>query len=147
INGALHSTVAPGARVRLDTASLPEGASQIVAVAADDTDVATTGRFVGELLVDNTPAAATLTPDMSTLSLGEQVRLTLSAPGAEAMRVVHNGRVVGAVAGGAGDVRLFGRTLGAGPVHLQAVAEYPDGALARSERVRLTVTNDGATTG
>src|SRR5690606_36612611 len=45
INGALHSTVAPGARVRLDTASLPEGASQIVAVAADDTDVATTGRF------------------------------------------------------------------------------------------------------
>jgi hypothetical protein len=147
INGALHASAASGAPVRIDTTRLPEGPTEIVAVAADTTPVATTGRFVGQLLVDNTPAAASLTPDVSTLSLGQQARLSLSAPGASEIRVVHNGRVVGALSSASGDIRLFGRSLGAGPVRLRALAEYPDGSLARSAPIMLTVTDDGATTG
>jgi hypothetical protein len=147
VNGAPHGSSAPGAAVRIDTTALPEGFSEVIAVATDDTAVATSGRFVGQLLVDNSAAAASLTPDVSSLRLGEQARLTASAPGASEIRIVQNGRVVGAVDGGSGEVRLFGRTLGAGPVRLRAVAEYPGGGLARSAPVMLTVTDDGDTTG
>src|SRR5690606_2875096 len=45
INGILYNSGAPGAAVRIDTTALPEGASEIVAVAIDDTDVESSGRF------------------------------------------------------------------------------------------------------
>ncbi len=147
INGSLHSSRLPGSGFRIDTTLLPEGHSEVVIVATDDSAVASTGRFVGELHVNNTARGVSLAADASQLSPGQHVGLTVSAPGAREIRLVQHGRVIGAIAGASGEVRMFGQTMGSGLAPVRAIAEFADGSLARSEQVFITVTTAAASSG
>jgi len=149
IDGVLHSSVGPGGAFAVDTSELSDGWHDVRVLAFDDTDQRFTGRWVGSLTSDNRGRAATLdvTPasgDWTTAFVAE-----LSAAGGDVteLRLVHNGRVVAAAPGSAAQLSVYGLTLGAGPVRVQAEALFADNERVCSAPVELEIAYGGGTPG
>lgn len=141
IDGVRHAWVAPGAAFTLDTTQLADGWHDLRVLATDDTLVASTGRWLGQLTVSNLGRAAALavTPTAGNRTTAFVFDVAASGAHVREVRVVQNGRIVAAAAGSAASLTVYGLTLGAGPVEVQGEALYADGTRVRSAPTLLDV--------
>ncbi len=147
VDGLLFASILPGEAFTVDTTLLSDGWHDLRVLAFDDTDVKSAGRWLGELVVDNTGRSTTLDPlplagDLATAFVCD-IGTSTEAP--IETRLIHNGRVVAASTSGSPTLTVYGRTLGAGPASLQAEALYLDGSRVRSAPVQLELSTDDGT--
>ncbi len=142
VDGTLRTTAMPGGSLNLDPTRLADGWHEVRVLAFDDTNERNPGRFVALLEVNNLGYSVDMSASATTGDLSQAYGLSLTTTGGvpTAVRVLHFGRVVASVPGGAGTVRVFGQNLGAGPAQLVAQALYGDGSSARSAPLGLTTT-------
>ena len=148
IDGVLHSTIAPGAQFAVDTTELSDGWHDIRVLAYDDTLQRFTGRWVGELICNNDSRETTLdvTPTTGDWTTAFAADIATLGTGATEIRLLHNGRVVASAPAGARTILdVYGLTLGAGPVRVQAETLFADGARVRSTPFDLSVAYAGGT--
>jgi uncharacterized protein (TIGR03790 family) len=148
VDGVPVETVGPGAAFTLDTTTLADGWHELRVLARDDAPERNTGRWVGSLTVGNRGHGVTLAATPLTGDLSQPFTLSATASGTTGgavveLRVLQNGRVVAAGPGAAIAPVLYGQNVGAGPVRLQAEAQFADGSLARSAPVDLVVATTG----
>jgi uncharacterized protein (TIGR03790 family) len=141
IDGVKGSLTIPGQKVTIDTTLLADGFHDLRILAYDVSPLKTQGAWTGLLEVDNHGRAAAATALTTSGDLGTLFGIDLSASGGAVaeVRLVQSGRTVAAIAGPSGRVDVFGQTLGAGRVMLQAEALFKDGRTARSEPITLDI--------
>jgi len=113
----------PGESFALDTTKLPDGHYElrIVGVAANARQ--TQQRLVIPFVVQNRATTLVVKDAPPTaVRYDETVRIGLAADGAQQIRVLHNGRVLGEIQGAAGEIAFPANRLGQGPVRLQPLA-------------------------
>src|SRR5690606_23077607 len=94
---------------------------RIVAIAAGP--IESQGRLIVPIVVDNEQKKAVLaTRPQQSVRWGEMLQVAAQAAGAKQIHVLHNGRLLGSITGERGAIQVDPRTLGLGPVQLQAVA-------------------------
>ena len=138
-NGVTVAEADASGRFQLDTSVLPDGANEIRVVAYDDTLLETRGSQTMMVTVDNRGRLPSVSPSATTGDLASLLEFSLSAPGAEEVRLVRAGAVLGAADGASGSVSLYGINLGEGPSTVWAEASYADGTTARSARSTINV--------
>ncbi|MFH1746064.1 MAG: TIGR03790 family protein [Planctomycetota bacterium] len=141
IDGVLYDSIAPDESFIVDTIELADGWHDLRVLATDDTPVGSTGRWTGALTVDNRGRAASL--DVSEYSGNRSTPFVcdIVASGGPVREVcaVQNGRVLAAAVGPVATLTVYGLTLGAGPVRVQAEALFHDGRIVRSAPVGLDI--------
>jgi hypothetical protein len=147
IDGVLYSSIAPGEQFTVDTSELSDGWHDLRVLAYDDTDQRFTGRWVGSMTTDNHGRAATLDVTPASGDWTTAFSADLAAVGVDVVevRLLHNGRVVAAGPGASAQLAVYGLTLGAGPVCVNAEALFADGEKVRSEPVDLEIAYSGGT--
>lgn len=142
VDGQPVATVAPNQYVALDTRALADGWHELRVVAVEAGPIETRSYASRAFEVDNHGRRVELVGAPSSVPYGTALRLSGSAEGAVSVSVRQGGRVLARaeVAAGRWSAQLASEVLGVGVVALQAVAEYPDGAGARSALHSLTVT-------
>jgi hypothetical protein len=147
IDGLLHSSIAPGEQFEVNTNALSDGRHDLRVLASDDTYQRFTGRWVGTLTTDNRTRSATLEVTPASGDWNTEFDATLGAvgTGVDETRLLHNGRVVAAAPGASVQLAVYGLTLGAGPVSVQAEALFTDGEHVRSEPFDLEIAYSGDT--
>jgi len=125
----------------VDTTQLSDGWHELRVLAFDNTAVRSTGRWVGEMVVDNRGRSASLAPTPPSGNLTTPFTFNVAGSGGAVreVRVVHNDRVVAAAEGSFATLTVCGLTLGAGPVRVHAEALFSDGTLVRSAPLMLDV--------
>jgi len=139
VNGRTVAEVDDGQEVRIDTTLLPDGSNEVRVISYDDTPLESRGSATTDLLVQNDDRFPTLTPSRDAGGFTDAFRFEVQAPGATGVRLLQNGRVLGATDDPEGAIVLFGANLGAGPSEVIIEASYPDGKLARSAPEPLRV--------
>ncbi|MEP0847717.1 MAG: hypothetical protein HRF50_12980 [Phycisphaerae bacterium] len=147
IDGVLHASVGVGQAFTIDTTSLADGYHDVRVLAYDDSLAKSTGRWVGALDVDNTGRSATLsvTPTAGDRSTAFQCDIVAIGSDVSEVRLMQNGRVLAAAAGSSASLTVYGLTMGAGPVTLQAEALIPGGKVIRSAPQQIDVANSDGT--
>lgn len=148
VDGLLNSTVSDGAAFSLNTTLLADGTHDVRVVSFDNTLVASQGRWVGQIAVNNAARSVTLSVSAATLPPFDRSTLFFAALNATGgavseVRLLQNGRVLGAAAGATGDFELLGEVFGGGTVRLVAEALFADGQRALSAPVLLSVSFNG----
>lgn len=141
LDGVSRGTILPGGSFNIDTTTLADGWHELRVLAYDNTLVKSVGRWIGSMTVANdgrsaSLAAALVSGDRQTLFSFD---LTSGGGNPIEMRLVQNGRVVAAEAGGSAMLGVYGRTLGAGPSRVQAEAIFSDGDVVRSAPQDVTI--------
>ena len=141
IDGRLVRTGVLGQSLPIDTTAFDDGWHELRVLAHDDSDVRSAGNWVGSLQVSNAAATATIAVNQTAGDLTQRFDFTVEAPGSTVgeLRLVQAGRVIGTVSSNPGVISVFGQTLGAGPVKVQAEAMLNGGVLVRSAPLDLLV--------
>jgi uncharacterized protein (TIGR03790 family) len=144
LDGVKSGMAFPNQQFTIDTTQLAEGFHDLRVIAYDSSPLLTQGRWTGLLNVDNDPLSAKIVPDRSSGNLGTLFGFDISGAGAtvKEVRLLHNGRTVASTAGD-GHVDLFGQTLGAGRLTLQAEALFKSGRTARSAPITIDIAYTG----
>jgi len=144
IDGVTTLTVQRGRVFSLDTTRLSDGWHDLRVLAYDDSDVRSTGRWLGSLTVNNQGRSATIVCSRQSGTYAHRFDFTMSAAGGNVAeyRVILNGRVLGATTNPQSFVRIFGATMGAGDITVQGEALFTDGSLVRSEPLTVLVEDD-----
>ncbi len=147
IDGVWHSSVGPGEQFSVDTGVRSDGWHDLRVLAYDDLDQRFTGRWIGSMTTDNHGRSATLDVTPTSGNWTTSFTLDLGAAGTDLteVRILHNGRVVAAADSVPVQLSVYGLTLGAGPVRVQAEALYSDGEQACSEPFELQIAYAGDT--
>jgi hypothetical protein len=140
IDGVLYSSALPGFPFSVNTTKLTDGWHDVRVMAYDSTLTQTAGRWAGSLLVNNGGRSSTVgvTPGAGNLTKVFTFDFGASGGTLKEMRLLHNGRVV-AARDTLGPMFVWGQTFGAGPVSVQAEAEFTDGSTARSAPIPLNI--------
>lgn len=148
VDGVTWGTIEDGAAFNLDTTRLSDGFHELRVVSYDDTLVATVGRWIGTLEVDNDGLAATATADVPSGDLSTAFEVSVTATGggsvAEA-RLIHAGRVVAAGPDLLQPLVVHGRMLGPGDAELKTEVEFADGRTVNATGVTITVADSDGT--
>ncbi len=141
VDGVVVETIADGGTFTLDTLVLADGWHELRVLAYDTDPARHTGRWIGELDVDNGGLAVTLGAAPPSGDLGQPFDFTFAASGSavDEVRLLQNGRVVAASASGSATLTVYGQNLGAGPVRVQAEASFAGGGTARSAPVDVSI--------
>jgi hypothetical protein len=144
IDGVRRDSISPGNAFEVDTTRLADGYHDLRVIAYEASDVRTQGRWTGSMVVDNhgRRVETTVAPSTGDLSTVFTVAAAVNGGEASELRLMHNGRVIAAQAGGEASFEVPGRVLGAGEVEITVVAEFTDGRSAFSAPVGLTVAFD-----
>ncbi|MGB9688011.1 hypothetical protein [Thermogutta sp.] len=105
----------------LDTRPWDDGYHELRVVAVETGLIASRGELVVGLTSDNFGGQISVKLHTPQVRLGEPVRLHVESPGALAVVVRQNGRVLARKIGAQADFEIDSRKLGMGPVRLQAV--------------------------
>ncbi|MEK6703396.1 MAG: TIGR03790 family protein, partial [Planctomycetota bacterium] len=140
IDGKLQGTALPGGHFTLNTTLLHDGWHDVRVIAHDNQPNKTQGRWQGSFIVNNVGRSAGLTLPVNTGNMTSLLNANVNAAGAplREIQLVHNGRVV-ASGRTAGTIQFRGRSLGAGPSTLRAVAVFADGNTVSSPPVNITL--------
>ncbi|TWT89014.1 hypothetical protein Mal64_25050 [Pseudobythopirellula maris] len=151
IDGRLRGRLRSGATVRIDPSGLPPGLHELRCVGYSPDPIETSARRVAWVDLPEPAAAADeaaddtaegaaaparraapieIEPAALIVPFEGEVRVTLRAPGAEAIVLRQNHREVARVSGESGVATAPASKLGHGPIRLQAVAE-PSGSQSR----------------
>lgn len=135
-----------GGSFMFNTNYVSDGWHDLRVLGYENTTVKTVGRFVGAITVNNHGRTTTMTIPTTSGNWTTPFTFNCSAVGgASEIRLIQNGRVVAAAAGGAAIFTVYGATLGAGPVTVQAEGYYADGNTVRSAPQTLQVSYSGGT--
>lgn len=141
VDGLVHASIPAGESFTLDTLLLADGRHDLRVIAFEDTAVATQGRWLSTLEVNNQGRFVTTSVSPASGDLSTLFSIDVAAGGGvvSELRLLHNGRVLAAAATDNASFSLFGRRFGAGTVELTAVADFDDGSMAMSEPVVLEI--------
>jgi len=141
VDGVLVRTGTIGQSLPVHTATLSDGWHELRVLAYDDSTIRSAGRWVGALEVANLGATTTIGVNTTAGDLDQRFDFGVECPGSTVseLRLVQNGRVIGSTASNPGTISVYGQTLGAGPVGVQAEALFAGGARVRSAPLDLTV--------
>lgn len=149
IDGVTIHTVGRGRTFSLDTRRLSDGYHDMRVLAFDDSEQRSTGRWLGELIVNNRGRSATIQCNRQAGNYDSPFDFTVAGIGGSIaeFRVIQNGRVLAATTSPQTAVRVYGATMGAGDVSVQGEVLFTDGRLVRSAPLTETVLdNPGAPT-
>ncbi|MEK6702608.1 MAG: TIGR03790 family protein [Planctomycetota bacterium] len=140
IDGLQHSSAAVGGTFSVDTTALSDGWHDVRVIARDNQPNKTQGRWTGSMVVLNQGRSAGIFAGVTTGNMSTLLAFDVSASGAPVreIRLVHNGRVV-ATRHEAGPIQVRGRTLGAGPSTVRAVAMFVDGRTVSSAPIAVNL--------
>ncbi len=125
----------------LDTAALPDGHHELRVVAIENSTIETQGRAILPIVTANHGRKIEFkTVPADRVRWGEKLTIAVRCPGASAIRIQRNGALLQEITGAEGTVEIDPRTLGYGPVLLNAVVIGDDVASqAVSAPVRMQV--------
>lgn len=112
---------APGETFSIDTTAWDDGYHELRVVAVEKGLIATTGRLVQPVWSANHGGRITTELASDTLRLGETATVNVESPGAFAVIIRCQGRILARRAGNKATFSIDTRHLGSGPVRLQAV--------------------------
>jgi hypothetical protein len=122
VDGMRTESVDAGERFDLDTTKLADGAHELRVVAVDNTPIAVQGAWMAAVQVQNGDGSLKLQPEGPVRApLDGAVTLEVGSSAKADAHIMHNGRRVGAVAGGTGKVEIAAKLLGKGRSHIYAV--------------------------
>ncbi|MCK6477938.1 MAG: hypothetical protein L6Q35_14035 [Phycisphaerales bacterium] len=129
----------------VNTAGLADGVHDVRVLAYDSTAVKSYGRWIGSVTVDNFGRSTSLSVVLASGNLASRFDFNVAGNGhgVKEIRLLHNGRVVGATSNSSGTIGVHGQILGAGTSTLRAETEYLDGRVSRSAPVQVTVASSG----
>ncbi|MEO2048781.1 MAG: TIGR03790 family protein [Pirellulales bacterium] len=121
VDGLRTQLCKPGAAFQLDTTAMADGYHEVRVIAIEDTPIETQGRWVGWVNVKNGKNALqmTLSPASRILADGE-LKISITSTTSAAVAITHNGRELGLIKKGQGNIRVQASKLGKGPVTIQA---------------------------
>jgi len=103
-----------------DTTTESDGYHELRVVAVDATPIATQGRAILGVTVDNHKLTAEIAAPKSA-RWDEPLKIKVKTPGMSESMLIFNARVIGKVTGAEGEFEVNTRQLGTGPITLQAV--------------------------
>jgi hypothetical protein len=140
VDGKRWAELPPPKGFRLSPRALDDGWHELRAVAETADDVATRGgATVGFITRARGHRAALEVIGPAKAPWDESLRLRVTAPEAERVAVVHNGREVASVPGAGGEVEIDPLEIGSGVARLQAVGHFDRKWQARSKPVEVEV--------
>ncbi len=144
IDGITIHTVGRGRTFSLDTRRLTDGYHDMRVLAYDDSDQRSTGRWLGELIVNNNGRSATIQCNRQAGNYDSPFDFTVGGVGSTIVeyRVIQNGRVLAATNSPQTALRIYGATMGAGDVDVQGEVLFADGRLVRSAPLTEVVLDD-----
>jgi len=144
INGVTIQSVGRKGVFHLDTAAFPDGYNDMRVIGYDNTDVKAQNRWTGTLIANNRSRSAEVLVDPLTGDRATLFDIDVSAAGETVaeIRLVLNGRVLASTDSESDSFKIYGETIGAGPVSLQAQAVFDDGHLALSQPVYVDIAFD-----
>ncbi len=149
IDGVLFDSTTPGGTFTVDTTLLTDGWHDLRVLAYDNRLVRQTGRWRGALTVNNIGRSVAMNALPASGDWTTPFVFTIAANAGTGtvteVRVVQNGRVVASGPGPAASLTVYGLTLGAGPVKVQAEALFASGRIVRSAPTQLNVAYSGGT--
>lgn len=122
VDGKLIGTCRPGDTFELDTTKVSDGYHELRIVAIEQTEVASQGRAVVGVYVNNYGGYAQVELTPRIVPRDGRLRIDVQADGANSIYVFHNRRPLGRVMGDAGAVTVDTQMVGTGPVSLSVVA-------------------------
>jgi hypothetical protein len=133
VDGRQVASVAPGENFKWDTATDADGYHELRVVAVGASPVETTGRLILPLTVENSGQRMELTTvPAGRVRWDETLTVRAKALGMKQVFVVQNGRPLGVITGEEGELAVSPRTLGLGPVSIQALAVGTPGTRERT---------------
>jgi uncharacterized protein (TIGR03790 family) len=137
IDGRLVARFAPGSAPQLDTTKLPDGYHELRVVAVNADAIASRGRQVVPIVVNNHGRKVALTASAPSAETTEMITIEAEQAGATAIVVRQNRREVARFTGSKGEAKVLAASLGRGPVVLQAESEGPAPALSPPLRLEI----------
>jgi hypothetical protein len=137
IDGRLVARFAPGSAPQLDTTKLPDGYHELRVVAVNADAIASRGRQVVPIVVNNHGRKVALTASAPSAETTEMITIAAEQAGATAIVVRQNRREVARFTGSKGEAKVLAASLGRGPVVLQAESEGPTPALSPPLRLEI----------
>jgi uncharacterized protein (TIGR03790 family) len=122
VDGRLIERCTPGATLQLDTTKLGDGYHELRMVGVEHSEVASQGRVVLPILVDNHGGQIQVSGTPRVVPRDGRVRLDVNAPGAKSIYVFHHRLPLGRIDGPQGSVMIDTQMTGQGPVPLLVVA-------------------------
>ncbi|MCG3125440.1 MAG: hypothetical protein CHACPFDD_00262 [Phycisphaerae bacterium] len=146
VDGRRMAGAAAGSPLVFDTTALQDGQHTLAIVARFGDALESCARFEQVIHVGNTGRAVHVTAaPPASVAYGERTTLEVECPGAEAVDVLHLGRVVASIDQAQGTISIDTKKLGTGPVTLQPVARYArQASRVRGPYVALEVTPPAA---
>jgi len=141
VDGIRRKRCRPGGMFQLDTTTLADGFHELRVIGIDNTPIETQGRWIANIEVNNQGEAIQLFLE-NRQQLADTKLLTLRVASGQEKDVLllHNGRELGVVpigAAGSKVVRISTKSLGSGPIALQARAKGEKGTLSAPLRFEL----------
>ncbi|MBC7351401.1 MAG: hypothetical protein H5U08_03500 [Thermogutta sp.] len=121
VDGRLVGRSGPNEAFTIDTTKWDDGYHEVRVVAVETGLIASRGGRVVGLTCDNFGSQISVKLQTPHVRLGEPVHLHVESPGALALVVRQNGRVLARKIGEKADFEIDSRKLGMGPVRLQAI--------------------------
>ncbi len=148
IDGILRSEANAGNVQFVRTTFLDDGWHEIRIVAVDNTEVGAQGEWVGDLYTNNNGKIIGATPPATNIDRSGLIQIATDAndPNVTETRLLHNNRVVAAIAG-SGNIETRGEIVGVGPVRVRVEMDFADGTTARSQPFEVEVDNSNPPTG
>jgi hypothetical protein len=128
LDGALIGSCRKGDTFELDTAVHSDGAHELRVVGAESGPIETQGRAILPVTFDNRGLTMTFEASPKRTTLGQRIKLTAKAPGAQQILFYSAGQKLASVSGASGVATINTDTLGDGPVTLRAIALGKGGA-------------------
>lgn len=146
VDGKLQDSSQTARSFVLDTEYLVDGVHDVSVVVTDSSPQALQGRWSGLVETDNfgREVSLSVTPEQGDLATLFTCELGANWDDVLEIRLLQNGRTIAALPDDEGVLLIPGHVLGAGPVHLQAEAEFSDKQQARSVPVFIEVEFGGA---
>lgn len=139
VDGLAIAGCPPGGSLIFDTNRLVDGHHLLTVVAIENSSVEAQGRTQIPVVVNNLGATCTLsaTPADGRIAVGTPLKLTVEAPGAAKVAILHNTRQLGTIDGPSGTLDVDTKELGFGPVQFRAVAFDAEPVRERAVSARL----------
>lgn len=140
IDGIRRKRCRPGGMFQLDTTTLADGFHELRVVGIDDTPIETQGRWIANIEVNNQGEAVQLfLENRQQLAHAKLLTIRIASTRKKDVSLLHNGRELGVVPTGKEVVRISTKSLGSGPIVLQARAKGEKGTLSVPLRFELPV--------
>lgn len=124
IDGRSAGDCYPGGSISFDTRRVADGYHHLRVVAIEKSAIESQGAWLAPIVVNNHGASCQLAvaEGSTAVTAGQPLQLSVDAPGAEEIVVMHNTRQLGSVKGASGTLTVETKQLGLGPVRLVALA-------------------------